>query len=177
MLLVPTKDEDTNEKLYAAYPGTTIPDLCINESNPTLTESATPLGVGKSITSRKLDQNYILKAWRLAGSPIFTAKASIPRGQPFISTLVERLFLEDWNPQQNNVWLQSTRQQSVNIKWFYQYILGGGPLYQYLRCQKQSRNLHGVYFHRAKSHIRSPSGSIKPLLLPTTGLVTVNLIL
>jgi len=140
----------THEQRYQIY--------ALMKAGLNQTEIAAILGVHKSTISRELRRNCGLKGYRPKQAHQFClqrrSQKAIPRIEPSVWAIIERLLHEDWSPQQISVWLQTELQLMVSTEWIYQYILSdkqyGGTLYQHLRCQKQRKKRYGVYSRRGQ---------------------------
>jgi IS30 family transposase len=120
-------------------------------------EIAKAIEVHKSTISRELRRNRGQRGYRPKQAH-HMAMARRGQGRKRIDAatwaVVERLFREDWSPEQVSNRLRQDHDIHISHEWIYQYILAdkqaGGDLHLHLRCQKPHRRRYGRHDRRGK---------------------------
>lgn len=120
-------------------------------------EIATSLGVHKSTISREIQRNTGKKGYRPKQANQ-KALARRKKGNARIShsdwSLIERLLILDWSPEQISLYLNEEQLLQVSHEWIYRHIYQdkrmGGKLWKHLRGQKKRRKRYGSYEKRGQ---------------------------
>ena len=139
----------TQEQRYQIY--------ALKKTGHSNTEIAEVIGVRRSSVSRELRHNRGGRGY----SPQQAHKLALGRKSKAVSrisakawALVEKLWRQEWSPEQISGRLKREQKIRISHEWIYQHVLAdknaGGDLYKNLRCQKQWRKRHGTYNRRGK---------------------------
>jgi IS30 family transposase len=129
----------------------------LRNTQHSLAEIATVIGVHKSSVSRELERNRGKRGYRPQQAQELALERrhkAVPRITAEVWALVERLLKQDWSPEQISGRLKKEQGICISHEWIYQYILAdkraNGDLYKHLRCQKKRRKRYGTYDRRGK---------------------------
>lgn len=134
----------------------------LKQAGHSKTEIAGLLKRNKSTIGRELKRNRGLRGYRPKQAQSMTDNRRKKKVQARIATevwvWVERLFREDWSPEQISGWLTIEKDMHISHEWIYQYVYQdkrqGGDLHKHLRCQKTRRKRYGSNDRRGQIHGR-----------------------
>ncbi|WNM63999.1 IS30 family transposase [Candidatus Nitrospira neomarina] len=119
-------------------------------------EIATVVGVHKFTISREVQRNQGRRGYRTQQAHRFTLTRCCRKIHSHIPAAtwhrINRLFKEEWSPEQISGWLRTSHGPTVSHEWIQKHAYRDkrcqGTLFRHLRCQRQHRKRYGTYSRR-----------------------------